>query len=682
MNALALGCILAQLLVGCSGKDDTNTQVEKKQSTTEVAVRTTAEPKMIPRALVESSSYFTDNGTWLPPRSRTVDYPSEGVNLGQGWDSLQERKTSAQCIEFASKVVGGQFASVETKRILESDTLRQSLNLSYSAAASAKFGIGGGEVSAKGSFLSSSEVNNQFLNLLVKGEVTNGVTFVAPPSTGNGTIELSAFAKNLLKGSNGVTNFLKYCGDSFVASIERGANLFALYQFSSKQRQQNDASAQSLSVSGSYLAFSASGSTSEESTRAVASTNQITGLKYFHNAHRGLRLPYDEASIGASLASLGSAPELEDAKPFRLQLTRYDSLPGWDPASALNSGPATREALVAFYIRLSDLRDVMKHVQRDPSQFYVDNPADVISVKTLASVLDKKLIEIDKILRLCETEKQAPSLDTEKRGSTIRLCTNRTRDIVFSDYPYRALMPIKKDRVVATPDNAKVIAEYDRQITALDARYKETRQFKIPFGSAMGTLNSTCNQNPLLADCPAIANAIASTKTAKDVAQGHFQNVAESRYKYWIESVARDREDAGLINGALSEPELAMFRREIYCQYGTSPDTAKCPTISLASMLLKGGVKKTRFAQLVDLTGESKTAPLDAWNNLHDKLIAKIDDLAGQRPHVFDESELTYTSVKNPGASSETAFNLKGTVTIEFFEQLPADDLEAILYGK
>src|SRR5467141_1648387 len=138
--------------------------------------------------LVEASSYYMERSaeerTWITPNSRTVDYPPDGVSLGQGWDSLRDGKVQGRCIEFGVEQAGGQVARVQTIRIFDSDSLRRSINLSYSASASANFSVGAdASASVKSSFVSTSEVSSQFLSLLVKGEIQNGVAFVSAAAT-------------------------------------------------------------------------------------------------------------------------------------------------------------------------------------------------------------------------------------------------------------------------------------------------------------------------------------------------------------------------------------------------------------------------------------------------------------------------------------------------------------------
>lgn len=619
--------------------------------------------------LVENSSYYTtmppNNAEWVAPSTRRVDYPPEGVTLGQGWDSLRDVKTQGQCIQFSVEEAGGQTAQVHTKRIFESDSLRRELGLSYSAAAKAKFGVGGGGASVKSTFLSSSEVNRQFLNLLVKGEVQNGVSFASPSKTPHGVIEFTDYAEKLLGPDR--SEFIKYCGDSFVAAIERGAELYALYQFSSEEKKNKQEKSTSIAASGSYMGFSGSASTSTKSTREAVTKNELSGLKYFHSAHRGLRLPYNEESINAALASLGNAPEPSDAQPYRLQLVRYDSLPGWSGERLFN-GPATRETLVAAYYRLSDLRDTAIDLERNPQNYSLDYAQEVKSRGILRDLFDQRLTELGNLLEKCETDKEG-KLDVAERMKIVEECTTRANDIVFTDYPYRVLMPIEnthKRTVYTTPRKD----ELTKSISSLKNKYANTTvkvwKVRIP-----------CPQAPQSDTCRSIQNQIRAQENELNLflAENSFRDVAQSRYLFWIEEIAQAREEDGLVNGALTPSELAMYRREIFCQYGKTPDSVRCPENSLTEMLIKGHVIKQVKEDELDLQGETKNNPTDAWTSLQEKIAAHVDGSVGAVPHYFELLNPDFEEVKTDDQKS-TAFRVKSKVAITYFVQDDATDAE------
>lgn len=622
------------------------------------------------RYLVEGSSFFIEadkqvdkQGLWMPPATRTVDYPMEGVSLGQGWDSLRETKTPSECIIFSSEESGGQRARIETRRVVDRDSLRKAMEISTSIAAKAKFKIGGGGGSSKYDFVSSSEVSNHYLNLLVKGSVTNGVTFVSPTKTTNGFIELTQQASDLLGGikrdEDKHNKFLRYCGDSFVAAIERGAELYALYQFSETKLKDQQRKSRHLSANADYMAFSGSASTSTKKTLETVQQMQVSGLKYMHSAHRGLRLPYNEETINTALASLGSAPEAVDAQPYRIVLVRYDSLPGWTRGT-LRSGPATRDALVALQLRLGDLESTVVDMQRNPKNYILSHGPDFEALGELPQVIRSNLSRINTLLGDCEWAKEATTTESQK-DQVIRGCAPREDDAGLSDYPIRMLMPIPANRFMKSVTAADVQTRQNA-INTLRSEFNSARP-RIRFGHRL-----TCPIASRLEPCAGMLLRITQLenelKLFKD--NNEYLDVAESRYRYWIEEIADAREEDGALGGSLSVSEKAMFRREIYCQYRKSADIAECPKPSLTDLVSKGNLIKRVKEEAYDIKGKQHNKPEDAWAIVEQEIIKVIAKLAKSAPHSYEILEQDVESVGD--IDGPISFQVKGRVRITYYE--------------
>ncbi len=619
------------------------------------------------RTLVERSSYRDEKDVLVFPAHRKVDYPPEGVNLGQGWDSLRDAPVPAQCVVFTPREAGGQTARVELRRILDADSLRHELAISYSASAKADFGVGGGGGSVKTNFVSSSEVSREFLNLLVKGEVQNGMEFASAEATPHGLIELSAFAQGVLQEARKAADdgpFVSLCGDSFVAAIQRGANLYALYQFSSDKKTDRTQKTTSIDANGSYLAFSGSASTSSTELLETVRDNKVSGLKYLHVAHRGLRLAYNEQTVYDSLASLGTALELKDASPYAVSLVRYDQLPGWK-GDRLETGPATREALLAFYYRLKDLLSVASAIQKEPERYALGEGHDLATAAVMPSLLASRLAEVSKVLTECEKMRERIGADqaTKRdaaRKAILKSCVTSSEDGLFSDYPFRALMPIERIRVNPIHTKEKN-DELKKRIDALESQYAH----------AIVSIVGPCANLPSQVGCPALARQIAQLKQelALFLAATQYADVAESRYLYWVKAAADIREEQGLVNGALQPSELAMWRREIFCQYGKSPDVVPCPTASLAEMAARGYVGRTISTAQISVSGKAMASKAEAWSSLEDAILEDIAKLAKGASHYFTLANERYSLTEGAGTYQ---FSVTGDVSLTSFQSADA----------
>src|SRR5262249_4835274 len=139
------------------------------------------------------------------------------------------------------------------------------------------------------------------------------------------------------------------------------------------------------------------------------------------------------------------------------------------------------------------------------------------------------------------------------RKAALKSCVTSKDDALFSDYPFRALMPIEVKRV--KPHHTKETNdELKKRIDALEAQYA---QRPVSFGP--------CVAIPSQLGCPELARQIAQLKQELVVYLNatRYADVAESRYLYWIKTAVDIREEQGLVNASMQPSELAMWRREI-----------------------------------------------------------------------------------------------------------------------
>jgi hypothetical protein len=90
---------------------------------------------------VPSSGIFPE-----PHQTRVLEYPVEGVDLGQGWHRESVRKAVATCIHFAAREDTGQEQSMDLSVVTDSSALMDKLDVS----AEAQFKSIGYSVSGKG----------------------------------------------------------------------------------------------------------------------------------------------------------------------------------------------------------------------------------------------------------------------------------------------------------------------------------------------------------------------------------------------------------------------------------------------------------------------------------------------------------------------------------------------------
>ncbi|WP_282610788.1 hypothetical protein [Pelagibius sp. Alg239-R121] len=550
----------------------------------------------------ERSTYLRDEQR-ISPDELSYDYPSQGVSLGNGWDIVREEKTTASCITFTSKEVGGQIAEVKSKRIENTDSLRQEMNISYKATAKGKFGKFSGDASAKTRFLRRSKVDDHSVSILVNANVVNGIAFVAPapvrpdgvndqaPSDDESTtttqqsgrsIRLTKFARDLL-GSGEATDierFRMHCGDGFVNAIERGAELYAVYNLSETSSTTNEERKKSLSASASYMGMSASLDFDSAKLSEIIAKRGVKSIEYYHSAHRGLTLPSDEQGIYNSLAFLGAATSLEDSFPFRIVVHRYESLPDFTETLG-DGGLYFNEQREAQRQRLMGLVRYLDAVIKHPGQYglqYLDLTLD--DLETIQDVLYDHIAALEKETRRCFEQQLNPA-------EAIYLNCLSKGDRIYWDWPYRAVMPIHIDLVRALSDaEAQTIDGLTKKISNLEALWNSEivnvakRPKKCPFNFGRGGIcghwyeKEGCAKLPNHATCRQIRteqNRV-QIELATIEANAYRVRYTESRYLYWIKQASRERRVNREIGGYLSNQELEFFRQDMMCQDPEVPD--------------------------------------------------------------------------------------------------------------
>ena len=206
-----------------------------------------------------------------PHQTRVIEYPVEGVDLGQGWHREGVRRAIATCIHFAAREDTGQEQSMELSVITDSSALMDKLDIS----AEAQFKSIGFSVSGKARYAKDTEVRSSSLNVLAYATVMNGVEYVAPVEGGQreSRIDLTPHYRDLARRDR--VAFEQECGDGFVAAVHSGAELTAMLSFTETSRTvRTDIEA---AMSGSGWGFSAEGRASSKMQEAAkAGTLRVT----------------------------------------------------------------------------------------------------------------------------------------------------------------------------------------------------------------------------------------------------------------------------------------------------------------------------------------------------------------------------------------------------------------------
>jgi len=396
-----------------------------------------------------------------PDQTRVLEYPVEGVGLGQGWHREGVRKAIATCIDFAARADTGQEQSMDLSVVTDASALMDKLDVS----AEAQFKSIGYSVSGKAKYAKDTEVRSSSLNVLAYAKVINGVAYVAPADGGSsqGRIDLTPHYRDVARRNR--VAFEQECGDGFVAAVHSGAELTAMLSFA--ETNTTARTAIEASMSGSGWGFSAEGRAS--STMQKAASSGTLHVTFYQTGGSGNPIPTSQDGFISAIERL---PTLAAANPYNYQITvqSYQALPGY-PGGPAEEHDAFRQTLATSYGRLLTLRDALIEALEAAEQAgakYADADADQAPsalrgrMQALHDELVSKLRAIRAIADYCAfyDEDMAPP-------DTLAVPCRVPDDLdLRNDYAYRVRLPVLAAGL-ATPAAraARIIDQHVRDVS-------------------------------------------------------------------------------------------------------------------------------------------------------------------------------------------------------------------------
>lgn len=321
-----------------------------------------------------------------------VGIPVSGVELGMGWDSRRGEVVPNRCVEFAPVQTRGQATRLHLTEVSDQSELMQTLNVNASVSVRTIFASG----SAQASFAKSSKVKASSTNLVLQATIDNGVLFAGPkrmpdraryanPQFGErgepapdagwrqwaadaGTSDLHSltfrpWADTFLQAMN-AADFRRHCGDSFVASIQSGAELLGLITFSASS------AAEARKISASVKADFGIVQASAKATEANNSSRESSDLEVTVSQIGGSGGPIatSRADLVEKLKLL--AMDAAMAPKFHsMQVVSYDSLADWPAGLALTASTGSLEAIADTYWFLGSYYDLLEEIIAEPEAY-------------------------------------------------------------------------------------------------------------------------------------------------------------------------------------------------------------------------------------------------------------------------------------------------------------------------
>lgn len=332
---------------------------------------------------------------------RYIEYPPQGVLLGQGWDSFTGKAAPQKCIRFSEHQIPGHDLQVRTQTISNRYELNKALKLSMSASYSG-FGM---KANAKANYSRSLDIDQNKTNILATIDVWKGDLFVGPsyvvdsleesenpvttvvqqesssgglfgrrtaqpnqdPKVVKGdylSVALTTDALDYLNAKK-FDEFRKLCGDSYVSHIRNGASLNAYLTYEGTSQESKERLAATISANGWGAKFQGS----IDKSKRVKTVNDNTLVRIFQSGGYMSPSPLTIEQFNQTVRDFTKSPDPKSfpVKPFQVGLLSYANLIVPEGTSIPN--PDSMLELYTLYWLFDDLRkDYIKAVT-DP-EFY------------------------------------------------------------------------------------------------------------------------------------------------------------------------------------------------------------------------------------------------------------------------------------------------------------------------
>lgn len=374
-------------------------------------------------------------GTRADSDTLLIDFPtSKPVTLGQGWRVTEATQAEARCISFQPNSLDYNDKWISYRTVVDNESLNKSLDVSVSA----NFKSITGSFSASTSLARETKFASTSSYLAVVAEVWRGPVFVSPTASDNmGAPPVvarpeSLLAAKVLSGSvllepefeklarTNKSEFIRQCGDAFVASIHSGAIVRAVVEFmGTSSSEKNTISA---AASGGWGGGSISGAINS-TMDSFQSRNRLS-IRYRSLGGEDKTLPLSVAALNTEIENLPASAKAAP-RPFKMDIRKYSTLRNWP------SGPSThqltdQEIIAKVFGRLQTLKSYVSEALNSTWLLKLDTTkADVERLS------DEISLDINKITQLA----------IQCAGSSNLCKTVEWR--AWSDIDYRSRLPYR-----------------------------------------------------------------------------------------------------------------------------------------------------------------------------------------------------------------------------------------------
>jgi hypothetical protein len=375
------------------------------------------------------------------------------VDLGYGWDSALGTKSGggAVCIDFQPHLGQSSRRWATVGQLEDTNDLYQELGITTQAKLKALFGSG----EAKAKFVSQHKVHSEIFILGVHAVVENSADYVAPRSdqiqgvsvtnllSTASNVGLSAIAPQALNGAiasqlasavglkkeyrdlaiTDPDGFQRTCGDSYVASIVKGAELAGTVVITGLSA--HDQQSVEENFSGNAFGQSASGDVSTIVQNTT--TNHTTSVDFQQSGGWGGNLSTGKDEMLAAIRALPDAAA-NAPWPFRMEVISYDKLSNW-PSGQIHRDATPLSEILNRYARLRSILDQILYVDSQKSDYIFEWGVNEPVWTEVITTLRHQLSTLQEQATDCNEGRKCPTLAE----------TNQ-----YLEFPFLTKIPVKK----------------------------------------------------------------------------------------------------------------------------------------------------------------------------------------------------------------------------------------------
>jgi hypothetical protein len=384
-----------------------------------------------------------------PVQPRSLEIPESGIDLGWGWNSVEEVSVPTVCVEFVLAEELGQTKHMMMKEVSDSYEVMEAMGMTASASVKTI----GYSASGKASFAKETKVTGFQSTYVMEASVDNGVRYAAPAAADGrpgiaryneqgkkiapdvGEIRLTAEALALARGRD-LGPFFDRCGDSFVSAIYGGARLTSVISIEAKtHREQERISAE---LSGSGWGVHVEGGFKGEKGSALEG-RKVT-MKFFQTGGKGDSIPTKKEDLPQKLEQLA---HLADSAPksFRMTLVPYTALANW-PERSIEIDVNELDQLASFWGAYDSLYGEMQVALENACLFEVYDPVSAKFIDLGSSHVTTLEALQDQVHETLEALREQ-AVECTKPDAKCTFDENQLLD----PYAYRIRLPVPKPNV-------------------------------------------------------------------------------------------------------------------------------------------------------------------------------------------------------------------------------------------